>query len=189
MAVAATPEALRWLEAQTGAVLTSGARGISAVDSAGRVRGVVAYDGWTPNAVQAHMAVDTPVAWRALLRPVFEYPFEQAGRRLMLGIIPADNTRSARMAESLGFRLAHRVPDGWSVGVDLLVYQMRREECRYLGRRDSNPGIPLQRRTSSAARQRPVLGRTDSNRRYRGQNPAALPLAETRRAEGVYIHG
>lgn len=132
MAVAATSEALRWLEARTGAVLTSGARGVAAVDGAGRVRGVVAYDGWTPNAVQAHMAVDTPVAWRALLRPAFEYPFEQAGRKLLLGIIPADNTRSARMAESLGFALSHRVPDGWSDGVDLLVYQMRREDCRWI---------------------------------------------------------
>lgn len=132
MAVAATPEALRWLEARTGAVLTGNARGVAAVGAAGRVRGVVAYDCWTPNAVQAHMAVDTPVAWRALLRPVFEYPFEQAGKKLLLGIIPADNSRSARMAESLGLKLAHRVPDGWSDGVDLLVYQMRREDCRWL---------------------------------------------------------
>src|SRR5512140_1761639 len=110
MARASTPAELRWLEARTGAVLTGGARGIAAVDNSG-VRGVVAFDGWTPNAVQAHMAVDTPVAWRALLRPVFEYPFEECGRKLMLGIIPADNARSVRMTERLGFRLAHRVAD------------------------------------------------------------------------------
>lgn len=131
MARAATPDELRWLEERTGAVLTRGARGIAAVDESG-VRGVVAFDGWTPNAVQAHMAVDTPVAWRALLRPVFAYPFEECGRKLMLGIIPADNARSVRMTERLGFRLAYRVADGWADGVDLLCYEMRRDECRWL---------------------------------------------------------
>lgn len=122
----------RWLEARTGCVLTRQARAIEAVDAYGRVCGMVAYDCWTENSVQAHMAVVAPLVWRRLLPDVFRYPFVQAGKGLLLGVIPEHNARSARMVERLGFTLAHRVPDGWAVGDDLLIYQMRREACRWL---------------------------------------------------------
>ena len=129
---AATPEALRAIEARTGCVLTANARGIQATDSRGKVRGVVAYDAWTENAVQAHMWTDSAIVWRSLLPAVFAYPFLEAGKGLLLGIIPADNLKSSEMAHRLGFRLAHRVRDGWAVGVDLLCFEMRRDECRHL---------------------------------------------------------
>lgn len=132
MVRAASPESLRWIEARTGCVLTRNAKGIEAVDAKGNVRGQVAYDCWTDNAVQAHMAVDTPVAWRSLVRPAFEYPFSQAGKSVILGIIPAGNARSIHLARRLGLRETHRVRDGWARGEDLVVLEMRREECRWL---------------------------------------------------------
>ncbi|AAK94388.1 acyl-CoA N-acyltransferase [Myxococcus phage Mx8] len=121
-----------WIEALTGCVLTRNARAIQAVDASGRIRGVVAYDCWTENAVQAHMAVDTPVVWRSLLRPAFRYPFLEAGKGVLLGIIPADNARSCALALRFGFRETHRVRDGWTAGIDLVVHELRREECRWL---------------------------------------------------------
>jgi hypothetical protein len=131
-AQAASPAQLRWLEARAGCLLTPGARGVAAVDDKGHTRGVVAYDCWTESAAQAHMAVDTPMAWRALLPHVFTYPFLSAGKRLLLGIIPASNRRSVAMTKRLGFSEAYRVRDGWAAGDDLVVFEMRREECRYL---------------------------------------------------------
>lgn len=125
-------EAFAWVEARTGCVLGRNARAIQAVDAAGRIRGVVAYDGWTENAVQAHMAVDAPVVWRSLLPAVFAYPFLEAGRGLLLGVIPAGNARSCAMARRLGFREAYRVKDGWAKGEDLVVHELRRAECRWL---------------------------------------------------------
>jgi hypothetical protein len=125
-------ETFDWLSARTHCALTPRARAIKAVDASGRIRGAVAYDCWTENAVQAHMAVDTPVAWRALLRPAFSYPFEEAGKGLLLGIIPAGNARSVALTQRLGFREAYRVRDGWAVGEDLVVFEMRRHECKWL---------------------------------------------------------
>ena len=124
--------AFAWVQERTGCVLTPHARAIQAVDASGRICGVVAYDCWTPHSVQAHMAVDYPAVWRSLLRPAFEYPFEEAGRGLVLGIIPAGNARSCALARRLGFREAYRVRDGWAVGEDLVVHELRREECRWL---------------------------------------------------------
>lgn len=131
-ATAATAEDFGWLVERTQCATTAGFRAIKAVDGGGRIRGMVGYDGWTENAVQAHMAVDTPVAWRALIPACFEYPFREAGKGVLLGIIPAHNTRSWRMARRLGFRFAHAVRDGWARGDDLLVLELRREDCRFL---------------------------------------------------------
>lgn len=129
---AATQQAFLWIEARTGCVLTRNARAIAATDASGKVRGVIAYDCWTTNSVQAHMAVDTPVAWRVLLRPAFAYPFLECGKGVLLGIIQDSNGKSWHMAERLGFSLHSRIRDGWARGEDLRIYQMRREHCRWL---------------------------------------------------------
>lgn len=123
-------EQLQWLVDRTHAGLTAGARGLAAVDLKGRIRGMVVYDGWTENAVQAHMAVDIPIAWRTLLPHVFEYPFKHV--EVLIGVVPADNRASWRMVDALGFELQHVVVDGWRKGVDLLEFEMRKSRCRWL---------------------------------------------------------
>lgn len=131
--IAAAPEDFAWIAERTGCVPGPGFRAIKVVDSRGKIRGMVGYDGWTENAVQAHMAVDTPVAWRSLVRPAFSYPFEEAGRGIILATISARNLRSVHLALRFGFRLLHRIKDGQAVGRDLLLLEMRREQCRWLG--------------------------------------------------------
>lgn len=132
---AAPPEALAWLERRTGCYVTRNARGVEAVRADGTTAGMVVLDAWMPNSVQAHMAVDTPVAWRALLPAVAHYVFVYLGKQVLLGLIPEEFIRSARFARAVGFREAYRVRDGWREGEDLLVFEMRREECprRWLG--------------------------------------------------------
>lgn len=127
---AAPAEHFAWLEGRTGCVLSRNARAVEAVDGEGRVLGMVAFDGWTQNAAQAHMAVVAPLVWRSLLPESLGYVFGQAGRGLLLGVIPEDNARSVRMVRRVGFRLAHRVRDGWAVGVDLLCFELRPKWCR-----------------------------------------------------------
>lgn len=129
---AATPEDFAWLVSATSAAVTPGLRAIKAVDGTGKIRGMVGYDCWTPNSCTAHMAVDTPLAWRSLLPACFEYPFVQCDRRVLLGVIPAHNTASWGLAKHLGFTVRHAVKDGWAMGDDLLLLELRREDCRFL---------------------------------------------------------
>ncbi len=133
MRVCAAPdESFSWLADRTGVVLTKEARGLVAVDASGRIRGMLAFDCWTPNSCWAHMAVDAPIAWRRLVLPGFEYVFRQAGRGLLLGAIASANEKSLQMAKALGFSESHRIRDGYSEGVDLVVVEMRREACPWL---------------------------------------------------------
>ncbi len=129
---AAPPEHYVWLARQSGCTLTPGFRAIEAVDSHGAIRGMVGYCDWTANAVRAHMAVDSPIVWRALVRPAFEYPFLEAGKGVVLGFVDGGNARSVRLTRRLGFREAYRIRDACAVGRDLVVFEMRREDCMWL---------------------------------------------------------
>lgn len=121
-----------WLTERTGLRPATDCQAIEAVDADGRTRGMVAFEGWTANAVIAHVALDSVGAGRALLRPAFAYPFTEAGRGMLLGLVPGDNRKSLNLARRLGFRETHRIVDGWKTGADLVLFEMRRAECAWL---------------------------------------------------------
>ena len=129
---AAPKEHFGWICERAGVQLTPRARAIEAVDASGRVRGMVAYDNFTENACEAHMAVASPIIWRSLLKPVFSYPFRELGLGLLLGIVPAHNPKSLAMVKALGFRETYRIRDGYAEGDDLVIHEMRPDECRWL---------------------------------------------------------
>lgn len=95
---------------------------------------MVIYDGWTPNSVQVHVYSRDPAS---LLRPdfireIFHYPFVQANRRLLVSVTPAHAESSLALSRALGFKETYRIRDGWAESIDMVVKEMRREECRYL---------------------------------------------------------
>lgn len=122
----------RWLCERTGSCLTEKARGIECVNESGIV-GQVAYDQWTENACMGHVAVEVAAAWRRILSPAFQYPFVQANKGLILTLVNSTNERSLRLMDRLGFRKAHTIEDAVRVGEHLILFEMRREDCRFLG--------------------------------------------------------
>lgn len=130
--------AVKWLEERVGVELSSSARAIAAVNAAGQVRGMVAYDGWTDSSAQVHVAADAPAAWRALVRPMFQYPFLQGGRTVLIALVRASNKRSLRLAMGLGAEVVCRIRDAAAVGEDLVVVQMRREGCHWIRKEESD---------------------------------------------------
>lgn len=125
---AASRERLGWLERRTGARFTPDVRGIEALDRFGTIRGQVAYDAWTENACMLHIAADSPIVWRSLLRPGLAYPFVQGNRGVCLGLIAENNRRSCAFTRAVGFTQVARIPDGHTEGVDLLLFQLRKED-------------------------------------------------------------
>jgi RimJ/RimL family protein N-acetyltransferase len=108
-------------------------RGIKFVEE-GRVLAMVGYDYWTLNAVHAHIYIGDARALvgRIFLREIFRYPFEQAGRGLVIAYTPAYNTQSLKLQRFLGFREIARIPDGWAIGSDMVISELRKESCVWL---------------------------------------------------------
>jgi hypothetical protein len=140
--MAAPPQALPWLWARVGCSYTAEFRAIMAVrDSAdlenlraADIAGMIGYDLWTENAVVMHIALDNPAAFRSLIVPAFEYPFIQGKKGIALATVRSDNQRSMRLCERVGFRETHRIKDGMEQGVDAVLYEMRLEDCRWIGK-------------------------------------------------------
>jgi hypothetical protein len=123
---------LDWAAERVDITFSPRAQGIAALDASGCVRGVVVFDSWTPTAAQLHVALDTPIALRCLLTAGFGYVFRQEGRRLLWMLVNESRSHAVHLAREMGFREAHRVRQGESSDLDIILFEMRREECRWL---------------------------------------------------------
>jgi hypothetical protein len=124
---------MAWMGARSSWVPTHAARGIVQEDADG-IGAMVVYDEWTPNAARIHVAIDKPMTCREFVHAAFEYPFLETGRGVLLATIPADNDACLRLVRRLGFYEAFHIEDGWAPGVDLVAFELRKENCRWIRR-------------------------------------------------------
>lgn len=105
-------------------------RGIKLVRN-GIVVAMAGYDHWTPNSVEMHsLIMDKKSMCRAFLRECFAFPFEKRG--LVVGVTPSDNAAALELNRKLGFKQVYTIKDGWDVGVDMILQEMRKEDCKWL---------------------------------------------------------
>lgn len=130
----APPGDLQWLVERTGMWPSAAFRALEAVDESGRIRGMVGYDTWMKSTCFMHVALDSPMAVRCLVRPAFTSLFEDAGYEVAMGLTRASNIAALTLARHLGFREVYRIRDGWQPGEDLVVSEMRKVACRWLAR-------------------------------------------------------
>ncbi len=111
-------------------------RGIVQLNDYMEIVAGVGYDMWTPNSVQMHIWIPRPAEMtRSFIQEGFRYPFEN-GKGLVIGLTPGNNAAALRFNKRVGFKEVYRMRDAWSPGVDVVVQEMRREDCRWLRRKD-----------------------------------------------------
>lgn len=111
------------------------AQGMVAIglERGGRVVAVVVYEGVNAFHCWMHMAVE-PGAFvgRDFIRAAFLYAFGVCKVRQVRGYVEASNREACEIDERLGFRRDVILQGAAKDGGDVIVYAMRREECRYL---------------------------------------------------------
>ena len=65
----------------------------------------------------------------------FDYAFNQLDLKVLVNPVSANNQDSLRFTEHIGFKEIARVPNGWDGEVDLVLFQLHRKDCRWLGER------------------------------------------------------
>ncbi len=128
----APPEHYPWICERARLALTPGFQALEAVTPDGRILGMVAYDGYRPNSVCMHVALERPSAARHLIVPAFRAAFLDLNRGIVYGQVLSSNPRALDLDLHLGFREVARLKDAWEPGIDIHVLEMRREECRWL---------------------------------------------------------
>jgi len=107
--------------------LSEDLRGIIAVDvdKQERIAAVILY-GWTENSVMAHVIIKNPMVLRhGLIKEFKRYVFDVCKRSIVIGTVPSDNHKALRFDTHLGFKEIHRIKDGYEIGNDIVIMEMR----------------------------------------------------------------
>jgi hypothetical protein len=109
-------------------------RGIVAVDiDADKPVAACVMDNWTSNSVQAHFMIETPIVLRhGFLEECMDFVFNFADRKKMYGIIPASNEKIVKLTKHMGFTEKTRLEEAYAPGVDYVVMELKKENCKYL---------------------------------------------------------
>lgn len=125
----------RWLCERIGYMPTPHIRCIGNVSKTGKILGVVGFDGWNGASCQMHVAGEGNWVSRELIKATFDYAFNVAGLKVVLGLVPSGNDKALRFDRHVGFTEVARIEGGHPDG-DLVILQLRREDCRYLRKQD-----------------------------------------------------
>lgn len=72
---------------------------------------------------------------REFLYAAFDYAFGFLKLKALVNYVSADNAASLRFTKHIGFTEIGRVPQGWEGESDMVLFQMHRDACRWLGGR------------------------------------------------------
>jgi len=108
--------------------------GLMAIDSDTQLP-VAAFvvDNVAPTSVQAHFLVTNPLVMRhGFLEECCMFVYEGLKKKIMFAQIPSNNHASLSVTEKIGFKTVCTLPDAYDEGVDYIVRQMHKDECKFL---------------------------------------------------------
>lgn len=126
---------LAYVKRQVSVPAMEGMKGLGLERDGVLVAGVL-YEGFNGRSVWTHIAAEPGARWltRDFLRYIFEYPFNEMGVQSVFGWVESRNERARRFDEKLGFEIDACLQDAGPDGQDILIYRMRRDQCKFIGR-------------------------------------------------------
>lgn len=107
------------------------------IEKDGDIAAMVGFDDWTANSVQIHIWSAFPGAiTRKFISECLVYAYITNGRGIVIGVTACNNVAALELNRRIGFRRVHTIKDGYALGTDLAIQEMRREECRWLRKRE-----------------------------------------------------
>ena len=128
------PQDWEWVNQQVGILQVQDTCGIMAINTNTDERiGAAIMDNWTSNSVQCHFMTATPLVLRhGFIEECFDYIFNYCGCKYIYSFMPGDNEASLKLTDHMGFTEVLRLPEAYRDGVDYVVKQLKREDCKYL---------------------------------------------------------
>lgn len=99
----------------------------------GPIQAIAVFDSFTKNACNVHLAIDNPrVIKYGFLSEIARYLFVQRDRTRIFGLVPSTNRKALKLDTHIGFTEVTRIPNALAEGIDYVVLELRREDCRWL---------------------------------------------------------
>lgn len=106
---------------------------ICCIDEEGKPLAGVIYDAYNGQIIMAHIWVEelfTPS--REWIAAIFDYPFNKLGVHKIIGQVNGLNEEAIKLDKHFGFELEAEVKEFYDTGSSLLVFSMKRDQCRVL---------------------------------------------------------
>jgi len=128
-----TPEFYPWLRENLDPVLCDDTNGIVCYNVENNdILAASVMDNWTKRSCQIHVWIGNPIAIRhGFLYETFEYIYLITGRKTIFGLTPANNAKAIKFNKHVGFKEIFRLPEAYDEGVDYILFQMDKDECRW----------------------------------------------------------
>lgn len=121
-----------WVQEAAECAYCDDMNGIVAYRDGKLVAGVL-LESWSHNSVTIHIRVDDPLVFKhGFAEECYEYIFNTADKGVLIGITPANNAKALKFNKHIGLNEIYRIKDGYDVGVDYVVQEARKENCKYL---------------------------------------------------------
>jgi len=122
-----------WVRERARPLLCEDTCGIIALGDTGEIMAAAVFDNFTNSSCMTHLAIDNPIVIRSgFLTEVANYLFHTRGRIVIFGTTPSDNKRALKFNKHMGWTEIYRVKDAYDVGVDYVVQEIRKEDCKWL---------------------------------------------------------
>lgn len=127
------PDDWDWFVRRTSVIACADSQGIVAYDEKGITQAVCVFDTFAVDNCSVHFAIDNPFVIRhGFLGEIARHAFITRGRRRIFGLVPHTNEKSFRLVKHIGFTQVGRVPHGIAQGVDIVVFCLDKEDCRWI---------------------------------------------------------
>lgn len=123
-----------WMKVHAKPIRCEDTQGMVAYDTeTGKILACCACDSFTKTSCATHMAIVDPMVLRhGFLEAIAHHLFVTCNRSNVIGLVPSINAQALRFNEHIGFKEIARIPDGLDEGVDYVIMQMKREDCKWL---------------------------------------------------------
>lgn len=123
-----------WCQQQVSILRCEDTTGIMAIDSeTNETVGACILDNWLENSVQGHfMFTNSEVVKLGVVEFCFDFIFNECGRKRVYGFVAGDNPKGLSVAEYMGFKVKARFDEGYKDGVDYLLLELKREDCKFI---------------------------------------------------------
>ena len=120
-----------WVCERTGASWNSGRGTAIGKLRDGKLVAGALYEDWNGSNITCHIAGDAGWADATFLSVIFDYPFNAIGAKMITAPVCSSNEKSIALVTKFGFNLEAKLHGATSKG-DLLLFTMRKNECKYL---------------------------------------------------------
>lgn len=130
---AAAETHLWWMYNHLRFEMTARMKGIIALDENNRPLGGCVFENWTYTGGEIHVIVTNSLVLRhRFIEEMLTYFFKTCDRKVLFCTILSSNEKCLKFVRHIGFTEVSRIKEGYDEGVDLVIHELRRENCEWI---------------------------------------------------------